>query len=131
MSSRGPGRYDYTAGNDHFHGRINAHIQLRHLGARDDHQVPGRGIERTGYVNAAVLSTQFQADFGNVLRGHEPDAPDARPRVLNHHDLAERVRLRKDAFGKALDPAVDAPDDRNPVEKLFPEGNQLPTHEVR
>src|SRR6202011_4103355 len=124
-------RHDHTARDDQLHGCIHAHIQLDDLAAGYDNQEPGRGIERIGYIDTTMLRTGLTADLRDVLRRHEPQAPDPCPRVLDHHDLAEGVRLRKNAFRKALYAAVDAADHGDPIQQLLRERHQLAPDQIR
>src|SRR6185312_17414424 len=124
------GRDDHPTGDDHLHGGIDRHVELHDPAARQDGEEAAGGVERSGDVDAGVRLTGLLSDFGNVLGGQEAEAPDALPRVLDHYDLAEGIRLGKDDFGEALHPTVHGAHYGDVVQQLLAPHEQAPADEV-
>ena len=85
---------------------------------------------------AAEMKTQtcgspvLLAHLRHVLRGQKAEAPDARARVLHHHHLPERIRLREDALAKLLTPPYTARTTGMRLQQLLTPDDQAPADEV-
>src|ERR1700733_12101421 len=117
--------------NDHLHSSIHMHIKFNQLVARhDDDEASGWiGGRRNEYARAR--DARAGTDIRQILDGEKPYAPHAGVRIRPDPYLAKGVVLREDAFGETLHTAVDRAHERDSLQQLLPQLNEMAPDEVR
>ena len=72
----------------------------------------------------------LDTDLAQILGGEKADAPHAGARIRNEHHLAKGAVLREGALGETLHASVDGAHQRDALQQLLPDTNELPPDEV-